>query len=71
MQVLIDNLDLFVLGFRNTVVMFVISAVLLASYTGLLIQIQKRTAEREAKVRVLTPQRRLEPVYDLRRSASN
>ncbi len=28
MQVLIDNLDLFVLGFRNTVVMFVISAVL-------------------------------------------
>jgi len=28
MQVLIDNLDLFTLGFRNTVVMFVISAVL-------------------------------------------
>lgn len=28
MQVLIDNLDLFVLGFRNTVVMFVVSAVL-------------------------------------------
>ena len=51
--------------------MFGFSAVLLFTYTFLLIQIQKRTAERESKVRVLAPQvRRMQPAYELRRSAN-
>ncbi|MCU1455609.1 MAG: hypothetical protein JWN46_3755 [Acidimicrobiales bacterium] len=52
---------------------FACCTVLLAGYTMLLIQVQKQAAERAAKVRVLVPpaQRRPEPAFALRRSASS
>src|SRR5699024_3246486 len=48
MQVLLDNLDLFILGFKNTVVMFVISAVL-ALVLGVIIGVMRISPSRSMR----------------------
>jgi len=54
------------------VVLFVLCLAALGGYTALLVQIQRRTAERVQKVRPLRPQTVTpDPAYLLRRSASS
>src|SRR5690625_1910242 len=49
MQVLLDNLDLFVLGFKNTVIMFIISA-LLSLILGVGIGVMRISPSRSMRV---------------------
>lgn len=66
--VVFGALSLFVGGLAN--VLFVLSAVLLAAYVGLLARAQRIGGERRAKVRYLPSSRSVEPVLLLQRSAN-
>jgi Flp pilus assembly protein TadB len=59
-----------VLGGTATI-LFVVSAVALGAYVCALVQMRKRAAERQAKVRVLRPRVSPRPTLALRTTASN